>query len=586
MNAFQSKYGVLYKRGAFCVTVVSALLIFFSSQRQSITVDEPNHIYCGMEYLQYGSYTAWPENPILSRAIVAIGPYVKGYRIGKVPSERDYFFASYSLDYFSNSLIKNKLVWARIFVLPVFLISVFVVWVWAKSLGGPEAAFLATGMYATLPVILAHSGLATTDMTFTASFVILLWRFACWLKKPSPLNASWLGISMSMCLLAKYSVLLFFPVAACIMVLLFLLASTKDSSMSVRQRLIPFFKTGVLAIVICALVIWLFHGFSFGKLSEVPVVAAGLREGKVKPWMGNLYLPAPEWFAGVKLLYDHNARGHRSYLFGQLSQHGFKMFYPVALFLKTPLPFILLMIMGFFGTVWPLDRKKWQLLAMFLVPIFILVSLIPSNINLGLRHILCVYAFGAIAGAVGTCRLLTNFAHVKTWARNIIPPGLVASHLIITALAFPNYLSYFNPVAGREPGAIIAGSDLDWGQGLYELSEFCKNHKIDTLNLAYYGTAKDCWYSLPPVKFLADSVRATGWIAVSEYLYRGVWVGDATKSDSCNLFDFTSKPGKTLQPNNSYRWLDKYPLIGKAGGSIRIYHVPDIVRDVSTIGKK
>jgi hypothetical protein len=46
------------------------------------------------------------------------------------------------------------------------------------------------------------------------------------------------------------------------------------------------------------------------------------------------------------------------------------------------------------------------------------------------------------------------------------------------------------------------------------------------------------------------------------------------RQDSCNVLDFTINRDRSLAPNLQYRWLDEYPLKGKAANAIRIYYVP------------
>jgi hypothetical protein len=569
----------LYNLGALLFTLIASLFIFFSSSRQSVTVDEPNHLYCGMEYLQYGTYKAWPENPVLSRAVVAIGPYLRGFRLDSISNINNtvggFYRSSLNLDYFSSGPIHERLAWSRFFVLPLFLLSVFVVWKWSRSLAGAEAAFLAVGMYSTLPALIAHSGLGTTDVTFAATFILSLWLFSKWLEKPKISNATMLGVGVATGLLSKYSMVVFFPIAAATLVVMYWLTSSEKAELLKRSNLVAILRSGTIAVIITFLIVWAFYGFSFGRLAGEPVIAAGMKEGKVAGWIGNLSLPAPGWFAGLKLVSIHYAKGHRSYLFGEISQYGFKSFYPAALLLKTPLTFLLLVLGAFFGIILsPNKKREWQSLSLLIISLLILASLIPSNINLGLRHILVLYPMLAIGGAVLTHSLLTNTSSKLRRIKSSLIIALTIIQLVVCAKAFPNYLSYFNVIGGREPGELLAGSDLDWGQGLFELSEFCKKNKVDTLNLAYYGRAKDCWYDLPPLKFFSGNDHPQGWIAVSEYLYRGVCEGTATADGSCYNLDFRPNADKTSALNFQYRWLDKYPLRGKAANSIRIFYVP------------
>jgi len=60
--------------GLAIARVISTYAVFNS------TSDEPAHIACGMEWLQWGTYTYEPQHPPLARAMIALGPYLAGIR--------------------------------------------------------------------------------------------------------------------------------------------------------------------------------------------------------------------------------------------------------------------------------------------------------------------------------------------------------------------------------------------------------------------------------------------------------------------------------------------------------------------------
>lgn len=169
------------------IAALSTTLIIASSQRQSLTIDEANHLNCGTEWLQYHTYTIWPENPPLSRVAVALGPYLDGHRIEKPHVDKnktyfDAFLSSYAFEYYYKEPIKDRLFWSRIFIIPFFLLSLVIVWTWTNSIAGTNAALIGTSMYAFLPAMLAHSGLGTTDVSFTSTFILVLWTFVRWIE--------------------------------------------------------------------------------------------------------------------------------------------------------------------------------------------------------------------------------------------------------------------------------------------------------------------------------------------------------------------------------------------------------------------
>jgi len=56
------------------VRIVSTYTVF------NHTSDEPNHIACGMEWLDKGTYTYEAQHPPLARVAAALGPYLLGIR--------------------------------------------------------------------------------------------------------------------------------------------------------------------------------------------------------------------------------------------------------------------------------------------------------------------------------------------------------------------------------------------------------------------------------------------------------------------------------------------------------------------------
>ncbi|HJZ04914.1 MAG TPA: phospholipid carrier-dependent glycosyltransferase, partial [Patescibacteria group bacterium] len=129
------------------------------------TWDEPPHITAGMEWLETGQYTREHMHPPLPRVMCALGPYLDGVR----STGLDYrtYEGNNLLQY--NNAYERNLTLARLGVLPFFVIATLVVWIWARLYFGGLTALLSVILFTTLPPVLAHSGLATTDMACAAT---------------------------------------------------------------------------------------------------------------------------------------------------------------------------------------------------------------------------------------------------------------------------------------------------------------------------------------------------------------------------------------------------------------------------------
>ena len=93
--------------------------------------------------------------------------------------------------------------------------------------------------------------------------------------------------------------------------------------------------------------------------------------------------------------------------------------------------------------------------------------------------------------------------------------GLITSVVWLIVDSFtghPHYLSHFNELAFGRPERIVLDSDLDWGQGIFELERTCRERKIQRLQVYYFGTALLEKYRLPKQPSSEDS---DFWIAIS-----------------------------------------------------------------------
>ena len=179
---------------------------------------------------------------------------------------------------------------------------------------------------------------------------------------------------------------------------------------------------------------------------------------------------------------------------------GWWYFFPVALAVKSTIPFLILVLIGSFYLVrsaWAGQRNLDYACASGSSPDH--PSSLPcrASINIGVRHILPIYPLLAIIAGVGACRFWDS-AKPK-YAGPVIILALLAWQLISSIRAHPDYLAYFNEFAGRHPEKILIDSDLDWGQDLLRLSAALKQRhvrsSIDCLRRQLETGLKQIWPS-------------------------------------------------------------------------------------------
>ena len=155
------------------------------------TSDEPAHIACGMEWLDKGVYQWEPQHPPLARVAAALGPYLLGIRCQGTPRNVNFAFGKEGAAIlYRDHHYDLTLASARSGVLPFFWIACLVVYWWGARYFRAAVGVAAMAVFSFLEPVLAHAGLATTDMALTA---FLSAAFLCgliWLEHPTPRHAT------------------------------------------------------------------------------------------------------------------------------------------------------------------------------------------------------------------------------------------------------------------------------------------------------------------------------------------------------------------------------------------------------------
>jgi hypothetical protein len=435
------------------------------------TIDEPDHLAAGMEWLSAGKYLYEDQHPPLARVMGALGPYLAGERWHAGPDSyrEGYRILGHGAHY------DRTLALGRAGILPFFWIASAVVFLWGLRTAGAAGALAATLLFTTLPPVLAHSGLIATDMAAAAWIGAAAWASLDWVERPDQWRTVAFGAALGLACLSKFSALLFLPAALLLMH---------------RGQLWRHRRSLAAACAVALVVIWAGYRFSFARVEYL-----------------HLRLPAPRFFTGIATVWAHNAAGHASYLLGRRSDRGFWYYYPVALVLKTPLALLLLA-----GAAASAGYRRFARLAPALAfSVAILICALLSRINIGVRHILPVYVGLAVIGGGVAAAMLRQKA--TRW----ILAGLLLWHVASGALQHPDYLAYTNEIAGSHPENLLADSDLDWGQDMKRLAARLDRAgatevTFEPFNRTYATLAGDPFPRVLPV----DSEHpSAGWNAVS-----------------------------------------------------------------------
>jgi hypothetical protein len=544
-----------------------------TSRSLAATWDETQHVAAGLDWLG-GSYTLWRDQhvphvivtPPLARVAVALGPYLAGLRLGPL---RD-------LPYAGPGYARN-LALARAGVLPFLALAIVLTWGLARrALGDDRLALAAAAIFSLCPVALAHGGLATTDVPFTALALLFLVALFAWLDGPTLPRAVGLGAAFGAACATKLSAPLL-VIAAAVAALVRWRVTGASAPRGARARGLA------LAAGVAALVVFAAYRFDVGAplaRADAAVLGdmidacfstdAGRRAARS---VAATTLPAPALFDGAVALCAQNAAGRStSYLLGRISQDGFPLFFPVAIAVKTPLP---LLALAAVGLVLLLRRTRAErpagdhrLYALpWLAAAFVVVAM-SSRINIGVRHVLPIYPLLAILAAFGLGALWRATGRLPVAAA----VGLAIWLFVIPVAASPDYLSWFNALAGRHPERVLLDSDLDWGQDLLRLEKALAERHVEQVHVAYWGVSDLCRHRLPRGRWLRPHERASGWIAISETYRKGVATFSYRDGDYCDPAQFV---GSAPPDPSAYAWLDAYEPVARVGASILLYDVPE-----------
>ena len=527
------------------------------------TIDEGAHLACGIQWFQ-GAYTYDRKHTPVARISVALLPYLDGLR----GYGNDSYWEEGVLLLSTGGRYWHNLTLARVAVLPYFGLAIVVIFLWTRRLYGHATALIAAGIFSLLPVVLAHSALATTDIALTACFIIAVYAFTLWLSDPNWRTAAGFGLATGLAISAKLSTVAFLP-ATMVGILPLYLASRRRAGQkgwglgSIRNVM------GAFAImVVCAfLVIWASYRFSHAPISEISpgpdrvaarVFGASSSTARaVRVLTSTIQLPVPELLEGLRELRDINSVHPPSYLFGRVKPGGWWYFYPVAIAVKTPFAVLLLAVMGAvsLGANWFRTRADWQRavpIVAFLAPIVIAA---PTSLDIGVRHVMPVFAFLSMLAAVGAVRLWNGRPDPPTESRRALWSGRGAVMILIawlaasSARAHPDYLAYFNELGGSHPENILVISDFDWGQDLTRLATYLREQHVKHVSVAYDGFFDPVALGFPETERIPCGATSSGWTAVE--------VRRARVHSEC------------------YPWLSQQNLITTVGKTMLIYYVAE-----------
>jgi hypothetical protein len=496
-------------------------------QSTSVTFDETFYLNCGLRSV----FTGGVDRMLPAQGVAPLPvmlTYVPGL-IFQPPEDRPAVWDAQPGD-------KDLILWPR--RLNTILIGwplLILVFVWLQRERGPWIASCGVLLTALSPTINAHAALATTDLCFALFALLAVFSLSHYLKSPSWGRFLILALGVSACLSAKYSGVFILPVTG----LMFFQQAIREGPTSngdlahpgteaVRETWIKRFLRGlrgsvprfVLLLIIVLPLWWAMHGFNFsGPMKNVPLAETP----DDSPWVELIGRgPYADWFmdqahrnwkwpgplGGVLFQYLHNKGGHFSFLMGESSLTGWRIYFPCTIaFKSTPAELLLglgLLIFSLSALRHPV--KAWKNVGVdrqcLILSLAVICGLLLSaRINIGHRYILVLYPFLFMLGLDAYGRYCETFGTRGIHRVALTMPLLllVGSQAYSHGAIRPHHLAYFNQLSGgpKNGWKLLVDSNIDWGQDLPALRGELERLRPAKPAIQYFGTAIPSAYGVP-----------------------------------------------------------------------------------------
>lgn len=454
------------------ILMVSGLASIGAMRRTSATFDEIVMVAAGARGFHTGRFDLVPEHPPLAQYAYGLPVHLAGaaYPQEQNPQPSLAYRYEYARRFFwqSGNDPEEVAFRARLVGVGFALLLVVLVYTFTRRAAGEPAALLAAALVAFLPDVLAHGGVAYTDVPLAALFFAAIWAADELARRPGVPRAAAAGALFALALAVKFSALLVLPAAG-------LLLAAEAAAWGLDRR------------------------WALRLLRVTPAAAAAAYLVLVIVYPGDFGLGELRY--GLAWTSAHVAEGHgaRAFLLGRQSADGWWYFFPVAFLFKTPAALHVLALVAAAGLMRSVRRPtRLRLASRLRLPLaaglVVAAALLSSNLAIGFRYALPALAPFCILVAAGVTRVWRTAGLLPRLAL----AGLVAWYAGSSLSYYPHFLAYMSEYTpSRDRGyEVLVDSSLDWGQGLLELRDFMLRDGIPVVYLSYFGSAAPEGYGI------------------------------------------------------------------------------------------
>jgi 4-amino-4-deoxy-L-arabinose transferase-like glycosyltransferase len=488
----------MLKSKRWVITAVIALIavqliqIVVVVHRESLTFDEDDHMYAGYRMWKNGDYGLNPEHPPLVKLLATLP--VLGENLW-VPPLKGIFFKGEAYSGGQEWLARNdggsqRLVFRMRMAAALLAVALSLVIFFAtREWFGTTASLVALTLVVFDPNILANSGLVTTDLGATLFFLATIYAFFLYVKQPTLLRLAIAGVVFGLLLATKHSGVMLGPMLA-VLVGWEVAFAQKGTRLRTAMRL-----GGALAamVMLATGVLWAFYGFRYAArpagLQLIPSLAdysQGLKpfDRGVIWWMAHLHLLPESYLMGMVDIRVF-AKYFTAFILGNWYPHGVWWYFPAAISIKTTLGMIGLVLLAGYAIVTRRLGKEPDHSRALVYVLFVWIAYLATaginGLNIGVRHVLPLYALAAVIAGAGVAALVPLSQGWKG-----VCFTLIAAHVVSTLCVLPYPLAYANEAWGGAGNTykVLADSNVDWGQQLFQVKDWEDRHP-----------GEECWFA-------------------------------------------------------------------------------------------
>jgi hypothetical protein len=431
---------ILTRRVATYTAALLGIGVYFAAAvsaaaRKSGTFDEYVHVTAGYAYWKLNDYRLNPEAGNWPQRLEALPAVLSGASFPPVDqpawAASDMWTLSDQM-FFQYNDAESLLRPARMVVTVVASLLGLLVFLWARKLFGVAGAYVSLLLFVFDPAMLAHGGLATSDLVAAAFFTAATWALWTVLHRVTPGTILVGGVTLSGVFLSKLSAPAVAVTAIGMLAVrlwvgrpLEIRLGRSEHTIRSRGRQAAVLTAVALAhMVMVVAVIWASYGFRYSAmgshstpadqfidpwsdvLEEQSVVSQVVSWGRSTRILPEAYLYA---IASVSAYSRHRV----AFMNGRVTtEGGWRSFFPYAALVKTTIPELLVLLIGLGTLAWDALSKRPGSGAAAnglyeLVPIGLLIVVygafaVWSPLNIGHRHLLPIIpAAIVLAGASG-----------------------------------------------------------------------------------------------------------------------------------------------------------------------------------------